>query len=114
MRKTTHLDCDVTLPATGVDEIDNPPIGITENLHMPRLIMFFTSFDAVILPFEKCSEVEQSDRHVCTMDIGLYQGGGDVDQSRREPRRAVVHKAASHNIIKLLREFILLSLHKKI
>ena len=45
MRKTTHLVRDVTLPATGVDETDNLPIGITKTLHMPQFIMVFTSFD---------------------------------------------------------------------
>ena len=48
-----RLVCDVTLPATGVDQTDNLPISITETLHMPRLIMVFTSFDAFILPLEK-------------------------------------------------------------
>ena len=67
MRKTTRLVCDVTLPATGVDKTD-----ITENLHMPRLIMVFTSFDAVILPVEKSGEVEQRDRHVCTREVVTY------------------------------------------
>ena len=64
MRKTTQ--CDITLPATGVDKADNLPIAITLKLHMPRFIMVFTSFDAVILPLEKSSEVEQRDPHVCT------------------------------------------------
>jgi hypothetical protein len=36
-----------------VDKTDNLPIGITETLNMLRLIMVFTSFDAVILPLEK-------------------------------------------------------------
>ena len=63
MRKTTRLVCDVTPPATGVDQTDNLPIGITETLHMPLLIMVFTSFDAFILPLEKS---EQRTRHVCT------------------------------------------------
>ena len=44
---------------TGVDKTDNLPIGITETLHVPRLIMVFTSFDAVILPLEKNGKVEQ-------------------------------------------------------
>ena len=65
MRMTTRLVCDVTLPETGVDKTDNLPIGITENIHMPRHIMVFTSFYAVILPLEKSGEVEQRDRHVC-------------------------------------------------
>ena len=82
MRKAT---CNVTLPATGVDK--------TEILQMPRLIMFFTSFDAFILPLEKSSEVEKRDRHVCT---GVPSAGGDVYHSRRDQRKAVVHKAASH------------------
>ena len=72
MRKTTRLVCDVTLPATGVDKTDNLPIGITETLHMPRLIMVFTSFDAFILPLEKSGEVEQRDRHVCTRVVVTY------------------------------------------
>ncbi|CAL8255868.1 unnamed protein product [Arctogadus glacialis] len=72
LRKTTVLVCDVTLPATGVDKTVNLPIGITETLHMPRLIMVFTSFDAVILPLEKSSEVEQRDRHVCTRVVVTY------------------------------------------
>ena len=72
MRKTTRLECDVTLPATGVDTTDNHPIGITENLHMPRLIIVFTSFDAVILPLEKSGEVEQRDSHVCTRVMVTY------------------------------------------
>ena len=88
MRKTTFLVCDVTLPATGADKTNNLPIGITETLHMPRLIMVFTSSDAVILPLEKSGEVEQ--RSPC-----LYQSGGDVYHSRREQQRALVHKAAS-------------------
>ena len=66
IRKTTCLVCDVSLPATGVDKNDNLPIGITDTLHMPRLIMVFTSFEAFILPLEKSGEVEQRDRHVCT------------------------------------------------
>ena len=45
IRMTTSLVCDVTLPA-GVDKTDNLPIGITETLHMPQIIMVFTSFDA--------------------------------------------------------------------
>ena len=53
LRKTTCLVCAVTLPATGVDKTNNLPIGITETLHMPQLIMVFTSFDAFILPLEK-------------------------------------------------------------
>ena len=53
MRKTTRLVCDVTLPATGVDKADNLPIGITEILHMPQLVMVFTSFDGFIVPLEK-------------------------------------------------------------
>ena len=60
------LVCDVTLPATGVDKSDNLTIGITETRHMPRLMMVFTSFDAVILHLENSGEVEQRDRHVCT------------------------------------------------
>ena len=72
MRKTSRLVCDVTLSATGVDKAYNLPIGITENLHMPRLVMIFTSFDAVILPLEKSSQVEQRDRHVCTRVVGTY------------------------------------------
>ena len=39
MRKTTCLICDVKLSATGMDKIDNLPIGMTETLHMPQLIM---------------------------------------------------------------------------
>ena len=66
MRKTTCLVCAVMLPATGVDKTENLPIGITENLHMPRFIMVFTSFNSVILPLEKSGEVEQRDHHVCT------------------------------------------------
>ena len=93
MRKTTCLVCDVTLPATVLDKTDNLPIGITETLHMPRLKMAFTSFDAFILPSEKSGKVEQRDRHVCT---GVPSAGGDVYHSRREQRRAVVHKVASH------------------
>ena len=72
MRKTTRLVCDVTLTATGVDKTDNLPIDITENLHMPRLIMVFTSFVAVILPLEKSGEGEQRDRHVCTRVEVMY------------------------------------------
>jgi hypothetical protein len=72
MRKTTRLVCDVTLPATGVDKTDNLPIGITENLHMPRLIMVFTSFNDVILPVEKSGEVEQRDHHVSTRVLVTY------------------------------------------
>ena len=72
MRKTPRLVCDVTLPATGVDKTDNLPIGITETRHMPQLIMFFSSFDAVILPLEKSGEVEQRDRHVCTRVVVTY------------------------------------------
>ena len=53
IRKTTGLVCDVMLPATGVDKTDNLPIGKTETLNMPQLIMVFTSFDAFILPLEK-------------------------------------------------------------
>ena len=55
MRKTTSLVGAVTLPATGVDKTDNLPSGITEILHMPQLIMVFTSFDAFILPFKTLS-----------------------------------------------------------
>ena len=66
MSKTTCLVCDITLPATGVDKTDNLPIGITETLYMPQLIMVFTSFDAFIFLLEKSGEVEQRDRHVCT------------------------------------------------
>ena len=72
MRKTTCLVCDVTLAATGVDKTDNLPISTTDNLHMPRLMMVFTSFDAVILPLEKNGEVEQRDRHVCTRVVVTY------------------------------------------
>ena len=72
LRKTTRLVCDVMLPATCVDKTDSLPIGITANLHMPRLIMVFTSFDAVILPLEKSGEVEQRDCHVCTRVVGTY------------------------------------------
>ena len=72
MRKTTCLVCDVTLPATGVDKTDNLPIGITETLQIPRLIMVFTSFEAFILPLEKSGEVEQRDREVCTRVVVSY------------------------------------------
>ena len=65
MRKTPRLVCDVTLPATGVDKTDNLPICITETLHMPRLIVVFTSFYAFILALKKSGEVEQRDRHLC-------------------------------------------------
>ena len=44
--------CAVTLPATGMDKTDNLPIGINETIHMPQLIMLFTSFDDFILPLE--------------------------------------------------------------
>ena len=71
MSKTTCLVCDIT-PATGVDKTDNLPICITENLHMPRLIMVFTSLDAVILPLKKSGKVEQRDRHVCTRMVVTY------------------------------------------
>jgi hypothetical protein len=53
MRKTACLACAITPPATGVDKHDNLPIGITDTLHMPQLIMVFTSFDDFILPLEK-------------------------------------------------------------
>ena len=56
MRQTTRLVCDVTLAVTDVDKIDNLPISTT-NLNMPRLIMVFDSFDAVIIPLEKSGEV---------------------------------------------------------
>jgi hypothetical protein len=72
MRKTARLVCDVMLPATGVDKTDNLSICITENRHMPRLIMVFNTFDAVILPLEKGSEVEQRDRHVCIRVVVTY------------------------------------------
>ena len=62
MRKTTCLVCDVPLPATGVDKTDNLSIGITETLHMPQLIMVFTSFDAFILPLEKTLHYPTSSR----------------------------------------------------
>ena len=55
-----------------LDKADNLPIGITQTRHMPRLIMVFTSFDAVILPMEKSGEVEQRDRHVCTSVVVTY------------------------------------------
>ena len=38
---------------------------ITKTLHMPRLIVVFTSFYAFILALKKSGEVEQSDRHLC-------------------------------------------------
>ena len=72
-----HAHCDWR----AVDKTDNLPIGITENLHLPRLIMVFTSFDAFILPLEKSGEGEQRDRHVCT---GVPSAGGDVYHSSRE------------------------------
>ena len=54
-------------------------------------------------PLGKKREVEQRDRHVCT---GVPSAGDDVYHSRREQRRAVVHKAASHKtIINPLPEF---------
>ena len=96
MRKITCLVCDVTLPATGLDETDNLPIGITETLHMPRLIMVFTSFDAFILPLEKSAEGEQRDRHVCT---GVRSVGIDVYHSRREQRRAVVQTSSWNSLV---------------
>ena len=67
MRKNPRLLCDVTLPATGVDKTD-----ITENLHMPRLIVVFTSFYAFIVALKKSGEVEQRDRHVCTRMVVTY------------------------------------------
>ena len=76
MRKTACLVCDVTLPATGVDKTDNLPIGITENLHMPRRIMVFTSFDAVILPLEK-KRRSGAERSPC-----LYKSRGAVEGVR--------------------------------
>ena len=88
MRTTTRLVNDDTLPATGVDKTDYLPIGICETLHMPELIMVFTSFDAFILPLEKSGEVEQRDRHVCT---GVPSAVADVYHSLQEQRRAVVH-----------------------
>ena len=53
MRKTTRLVCDVTLPATGMDKTDNLPLDITETLHMPRLIMVFTSSMLLSSPWKK-------------------------------------------------------------
>ena len=41
-----------------------------ETLHMPRLIMVFTSFNAVILPLEK--------KWWSGAERRLYQSGGDV------------------------------------
>ena len=79
MRKTTCLVCAIPLPATGVDKTDNLPIGITETLHMPRLIVLFISFYAFILALKNSGEVEQRDRHVCT---GVPSVGGDVYHSR--------------------------------
>jgi hypothetical protein len=55
-----------------VDKTDNLPIGITETLHMPRLIIVFTSFDALSSPWKKSSEMEQRDRHVCTRVVVTY------------------------------------------
>ena len=49
---------------------------------MPRPIMVFTSFDAVILPLEKRGEVEQ-------ILPCLYWSDADVYHSRREQRGAV-------------------------
>ena len=75
MRKTTRLVCDITLPATGVDKTDNLPIGISETLHMPRLIVVFTSFYAFIA-LKKSGEVEQRDRHLCAefQVLVVYEG----------------------------------------
>ncbi|CAL8350086.1 unnamed protein product [Boreogadus saida] len=92
-RKTTRLVCDVTLPATGVEKTDNLPIGITETLHVPRFIMVFTSFDAFILSLEKAVKWGRE----IAISVPSSKGGcGDVYHMRREQRRAVVHKAASH------------------
>ena len=61
----THRCLVTPLPATGVDKTDNLPIGINKTLHMPRLIVVFTSFYAFILALKKSGEVEQRDRHLC-------------------------------------------------
>ena len=58
---------------------------------MPRFIMVFTSFDAVILPLENSGEVEQRDRHVCTRVVVAYN-------SRREQRGAVVQSGLTQNL----------------
>ena len=94
-RKTTRLVCDVTLPATGVEKTDNLPIGITETLHVPRFIylMVFTSFDAFILPLETAVKWG---REIAISVPSSKCGCCDVYHMRREQRRAVVHKAASH------------------
>ena len=57
--------------------------------------MVFASYHAFIFPLEESGEVKHIDRRVCT---GVPSAGGDVGlyHSRREQRRAVVHKAASH------------------
>ena len=80
IRKPTCLVCAVTLPVTGGDKTNNLHTGITETLHMPWLIMVFTSFDAVILPLERSGEVEQRDRHgrfsipsTRTTDLGTWK-----------------------------------------
>ena len=92
-RKTTRLVCDVTLPATAVEKTDILPIGLTETLHMPRLIVVFTSFDAFILPMEKAVKWG---REIAISVPSSKCGCCDVYHMRREQRRAVVHKAASH------------------
>ena len=92
-RKTIRLVCDVTLPATGVEKTDNLPIGITETLHVPRFMMVFTSFDAFILPLETAVKWG---REIAISAPNSKCGCCDVYHMRREQRRAVVHKAASH------------------
>jgi hypothetical protein len=53
MRKTTHLVRDVTLPATGVDETDNLPIGITKTPHAPKEVNGFHLFRCFYPPLGK-------------------------------------------------------------
>ena len=67
-----------------MDNTNNLSIGVSKALHMARLVVVFTSFNAIILPLEESGEVEQRNCHVCTFSVSP---GGDV---------VVVHKAALH------------------
>ncbi|CAL8317964.1 unnamed protein product [Boreogadus saida] len=87
------------VPATGVDKTDNLPIGIIENLHMPRFIMFFTSFDAVILLLEKAvkwsREIAMSPRPAMRDRLSFLQELSDGQPEAVEQMEYAESSAAS-------------------
>ena len=61
------------IPAAGVDNSNDLPVGIGEPLHMARLVMVFPAINAFLLALEKGGEVHQGNRHVFQSESAQFQ-----------------------------------------